>query len=153
MQKSTQILVIGGGPAGSTAATLLAQAGFGVTLIEREVFPRYHIGESLLPSCLEILDLLGVRDKVESHGFQQKHGGYFAWGTEEWDLVFAKLRHPYSFQVVRSEFDHLLLKHAKSQGVKVFEGTEIRSLVFDGDRPRSAAWSQVVGGSDTGELS
>ncbi|HLQ28677.1 MAG TPA: NAD(P)/FAD-dependent oxidoreductase [Ktedonobacteraceae bacterium] len=156
MQKSTQILVIGGGPAGSTAATLLAQAGFGVTLIEREVFPRYHIGESLLPSCLEILDLLGVRDKVEAHGFQQKHGGYFAWGTEEWDLVFAKLRHPYSFQVVRSEFDHLLLEHAKSQGVHVHEGVEIRQVTFDGERPCRASWAQVaqVGdSSQSGEIS
>ncbi len=156
MNTSTQVLVIGGGPAGSTSAALLAREGFDVTLIERDVFPRYHIGESLLPSCLEVLDLLGAREKVESYGFQQKHGGYFAWGTEEWDLVFAKLRHPYSFQVVRSEFDHLLLKHAKSQGVKVFEGTEIRSLTFDGERPRSAIWSRVDGqkngNKETGEI-
>src|SRR5437764_9692949 len=100
MHTHTQILVIGGGPAGSTAATLLVREGFEVTLIEREVFPRYHIGESLLPSCLEVLDLLGVRDKVEAHGFQRKGGGYFEWGNEEWELDFSKLRHKYSFQVV-----------------------------------------------------
>ena len=153
MNRSTQVLVIGGGPAGSTAATFLAQEGFDVTLVERDVFPRYHIGESLLPSCLEILELTGAREKIEAYGFQRKGGGYFAWGKDAWVLDFAPLRYPYSFQVVRSQFDHLLLEHAKSQGVKVFEGTEIRSLSFDGDRPRSATWSQVVGGSDTGEIS
>jgi len=153
MNSSTQILVIGGGPAGSTAATLLAREGFDVTLVERDFFPRYHIGESLLPSCLEILELTGAREKIEAYGFQRKGGGYFAWGKDSWVLDFAPLRYPYSFQVVRSEFDHLLLEHAKSQGVKVFEGREIRSLAFDGERPRSAIWSQVVGGSDTGNIS
>src|SRR5215469_11409061 len=149
MNSSTQVLVIGGGPAGSTTATLLVREGFDVVLMERDISPRYHIGESLLPSCLEILDLIGAREKIESYGFQRKGGGYFSWGKDSWVLDFASLRHPYSFQVVRSEFDHLLLEHAKSQGVKVFEGTAIRSLSFDGDRPRSALWSQ--NGGDTGE--
>src|SRR5438876_10395861 len=74
MNSSTQILVIGGGPAGSTTATFLAREGFDVTLVEKEVFPRYHIGESLLPSCLEILDLIGGREKIEAYGFQRKGG-------------------------------------------------------------------------------
>jgi flavin-dependent dehydrogenase len=158
LNKSTQVLVIGGGPAGSTAATFLAREGFDVTLVERDVFPRYHIGESLLPSCLEILELTGAREKIEAYGFQRKGGGYFAWGKDAWVLDFAPLRYPYSFQVVRSQFDQLLLEHAKSQGVKVFEGTEVRSLSFDGDRPRSATWSvaprfiEGVGGSETGEI-
>jgi len=152
MNTSTQVLVIGGGPAGSTTATLLAREGFDVTLIEKEVFPRYHVGESLLPSCLEILDLIGAREKIEKYGFQRKDGGFFAWGKDSWELNFAKLRHPYSFQVVRSEFDHLLLEHSKSQGVKVHEGIEIRSVSFDGDRPRSVTWAEVGGEKKTGEI-
>lgn len=152
MNGSTQVLVVGGGPAGSTVATMLVREGFDVTLVERDVFPRYHIGESLLPSCLEILDLIGAREKIEAYGFQRKEGGYFSWGRDSWVLEFERLHHPYSFQVVRAEFDHLLLEHAKSQGVKVFEGTAIRSLSFDGERPRSAQWEQVVGGSESGEI-
>lgn len=74
LPNSTRILVIGGGLAESTAATLLARKGFDVTLIEREVFPRYHIGESLLPSEEDIFDLLGIREKVKTYGFQRKPG-------------------------------------------------------------------------------
>jgi flavin-dependent dehydrogenase len=153
MNSATQILVIGGGPAGSTTATLLAREGFDVTLIEKEIFPRYHIGESLLPSCLEIFDLIGVREKIEAHGFVRKDGGYFDWGDDSWVLNFEKLHHPYGFQVVRSEFDHLLLEHAKSQGVEVYEGTEILGITFDGDRPKSATWQEVADSNNAGEIS
>lgn len=140
---STQILVIGGGPAGSTAATFLARAGFEVTLLEAARFPRYHIGESLLPSILQIMDLLGAREKMEQQGFQRKNGAYLMWGNESWPLNFGELsgNHVYAFQVVRSEFDSFLLEHAKSQGVNVFEGVEVRKILFDGERPRGATWS------------
>jgi flavin-dependent dehydrogenase len=154
MAKDTQILVIGGGPAGSTAATLLARQGFHVTLLESALFPRYHIGESILPSALPILDLLGAREKIENHGFVKKFGAYFEWGPENWDLNFDHLsgssRH--SFQVIRSEFDQLMLEHAKSQGVQVREGVRVTSLDFEGERPVRAHWALSTDRSETGTL-
>jgi flavin-dependent dehydrogenase len=140
--EKTQVLVVGGGPAGATAAGLLARAGFSVTLLEQSKFPRYHIGESLLPTILPIMDLLGVREKLENFGFQRKHGAYLEWGTETWALDFGELsgKYTHAFQVKRDEFDLMLLEHAREMGVNVFENVEVRSLEFEGERPVCAAW-------------
>jgi flavin-dependent dehydrogenase len=155
MSEHTRVLVIGGGPGGSTTAALLAQQGIEVTLLERAVFPRYHIGESILPSVLPILDLLGARDKVEKHGFVRKDGAYFEWGPENWDLNFDHLTGTsrYSYQVIRSEFDHLLLRHAASSGVNVREGIKVTEILFDGDRPTSVRWAATDDRTTTGEIS
>src|SRR5690349_13480732 len=76
------VIVIGGGPAGSSAAGLLAKKGVSVLLLEREKFPRYHIGESLITGCIEVLEELGVRDRVEALGFVKKYGGSLVWGKD-----------------------------------------------------------------------
>lgn len=133
-----QVLVVGGGPAGATTATLLARAGIDAVLAERDHFPRYHVGESLLPSALTFLDLMGAREKVEAFGFQRKPGAHIEWGRQQWDLYFGELsgNNSYSFQVVRSDFDQCLLDHAHDQGATVFQGVEVRKLIFDDVEPR-----------------
>ncbi|MEW2380544.1 NAD(P)/FAD-dependent oxidoreductase [Micromonospora sp. NPDC047707] len=154
MRESTQILVIGGGPAGSTTAGLLAQEGFQVTLLERDRFPRYHIGESILPSCRPIFEKLGVWEKIEAHGFQPKGGAYFAWGPEEWEVRFTDqgADNTNAFQVVRSEFDQLLLDHARTLGVEVVEGITVRDIEFDGDRAVAARWQETKNADQGGRI-
>lgn len=138
-----RVLIIGGGPAGSTAAGLLAKRGVDVVVLERARFPRYHIGESLLPSVLPVLDLLGVREKIDAFGFTKKHGGFMQWGGEEWSVEFDILSEDrnYSYQVKRADFDNLMLEHAESLGAKVFQETAVEAVEFEGERPVRVRWS------------
>jgi len=132
------VVVIGGGPAGSTAATLLARAGRRVTLFERERFPREHVGESLLPATLAVLESIGSLDAVAREGFTVKHGATMCWGRdgEPWSWYFRETnkRFPHSYQVWRPRFDEILLDHSRASGTEVHQGIGVKDIVFDGDR-------------------
>ncbi|MBI2157653.1 MAG: tryptophan 7-halogenase [Candidatus Rokubacteria bacterium] len=131
------VVVVGGGPGGASAATFLARAGRRVLLFEREPFPRFHVGESLLPATLPILERLGVRATLAERGFQVKYGATFhdqESGLERTFYFLAGKPWPsYSYQVPRAEFDALLLEHAKKQGVDVRQPAAVEAFAVDAD--------------------
>ncbi|HEY6071268.1 MAG TPA: NAD(P)/FAD-dependent oxidoreductase, partial [Chthoniobacterales bacterium] len=132
------VAIIGGGPAGSTAATLLAKAGRRVIVFEREKFPRFHIGESLLPFSMGTFDRLGVREKLDAT-FMPKYGGEItaACGTKGAKFYFKdgfRSQRDRAYQVTRSEFDKLLLDHSRDNGAEVREETAVTKLEFANDR-------------------
>jgi FAD-dependent halogenase len=136
-------IVVGGGPGGSTAATLLARAGARVLLVEKEKFPRYQIGESLLPATVHgVCRLLGVSDDLHAAGFIKKRGGTFRWGKHPtpWTFDFGSaqvnqaLEFNFAYQVERARFDELLLNNARRQGVQVREETTVTDVIQDGGR-------------------
>jgi flavine halogenase len=146
----TSVLVAGGGPAGSMTAMLLAREGFDVAVCEKEQFPRYHIGESLLTSAIPLLEFAGVLERIEQHGFVKKYGGFFRIKRDQpaGYIDFTKLsRYRHSFQVLRSEFDAILLDHARTCGASVREQTAVSSVEFEDDRPVAAVTRNPDGSS------
>jgi flavin-dependent dehydrogenase len=128
------ILIIGGGPAGSTAAILLAEKGYRVVVLEKARHPRFHIGESLLPANLPLLERLGVADKVRAIGME-KWGAEFIshWDGRGQEFLFANAWDkslPMAYQVRRSAFDEILVRRAAAQGADVVEGCRARDVEF-----------------------
>jgi len=133
------VIVIGGGPAGSTVSTLVAEQGHRVILFERDHFPRFHIGESLIPETYWVLKRLGMLDKMKQSPFVKKHSVQFVGQSGRLSEPFYFLDHkPHecsqTWQVLRSEFDKMLLDNAREHGVDVHEGARVLEVLFDGPR-------------------
>ncbi|KAJ7789571.1 hypothetical protein B0H14DRAFT_3115738 [Mycena olivaceomarginata] len=144
----SKVLVVGGGPGGSYTAAALAREGIDVVLLEASKFPRYHIGESMLPSLRHFLRFIDAERKVEEHGFQKKPGAaiLFNQWKQEGYTKFGENNH--SWNVVRSELDEILLRHAEECGAKVYEEHKVTELVFaegSNHRPISARFTTRSG--------
>lgn len=134
------VAVIGGGPAGTSAAILLAKAGKRVVLFERSRFPRFQIGESLLPAGWEIWRRLGITEKIENEGFTVKQGINFGMFNQKPDVLLLTAEYPdyferpYTYHVERARFDAILLEHAEECGVDVRREWSVADVLFEGDQ-------------------
>lgn len=131
------VLVVGGGPAGATISALLAERGRDVVMMEKAHHPRFHIGESLLPANVQLLDKLGVREQVERIGMPKWGVEFVSPDHEERSFVeFADAwdkSMPYAWQVRRSDFDEILFRNAAAKGARTLEGYRVRDVAFDAD--------------------
>ena len=157
MAEEADVVVVGGGPGGSTLATLVAMRGHHVVLLEKEKFPRYQIGESLLPSTVHgICRLTGVADELAKAGFTKKRGGTFRWGASPNPWTFAFSISPkmtgetsHAYQVERSKFDQILLDHARHTGVDVREQHTVSDVIDDDGRIRGVSYTDAEGTART----
>ena len=148
-RQNYDIIVIGGGPAGSTVATLVAEQEHRVLLLEREVEPKFKIGESLIPATYWTFKRLGMLEKLRASHFPQKYSVQFYSRTGQASSPFYFFQtNPHesavTWQVLRSEFDEMLLDNAKEKGVEVQRGIRVREVLFEGDTPTDV----VVQGAD-----
>jgi len=137
--QNPDVLVVGGGPGGTTVSTLIAQQGYRVQLFEREHFPRFHIGESLIPETYWVLERLKMLPKMRGSHFIEKFSVQFVSASGRTSAPFdfwEHKPHPCSqtWQVRRSEFDQMMLNNAREQGVDVHEGVRVLDILFEGDR-------------------
>ena len=140
LPERVDVIVVGGGPAGASAAAILAENGLSTLVLERDRFPRYHVGESLLPALWELSDRLGVTAQVEAAGFVVKQGIRFARRDDPDDVVLLSAEYPeyfpraYTYHVDRARFDALLLDNARAKGADVREGWMVSDVQMEGGR-------------------
>lgn len=140
MNERFDVVVIGGGPGGSSTAAMLAPRGLRVLVLERERFPRFHIGESLLPGIWDLWEKLGLIEDIEAAGFPPKQGIMFGMFNAPEDVKLLTAEYPdlfvrpYSFHVDRARFDQIMLNNARKRGAEVREEWTVREVLFEGDR-------------------
>ncbi|MFC0309038.1 NAD(P)/FAD-dependent oxidoreductase [Gallibacterium trehalosifermentans] len=134
MVEQRKVVVIGAGPSGAIAATLLKRKGYDVVVLEKQQFPRFSIGESLLPHCLDFIEEAGMLEAVEAQGYQIKNGAAFGLADEytvfDFGKQFTANSKPYAYEVKRAEFDQLLADCALEQGIEIRYQHEITEVVF-----------------------
>ncbi|HEV8261894.1 MAG TPA: NAD(P)/FAD-dependent oxidoreductase, partial [Burkholderiales bacterium] len=132
--KSCDVVVVGGGPAGSSAASFLARDGYDVVLLEKERHPRFTVGESLLPHVWRFFDMLGVTPAIEREGFVAKQGGTVVWDGRIRQISFAAFgfRRP-GLHTERDRLDFLLLEHSRKVGARVYENVVVREVLLSGE--------------------
>lgn len=153
LESSTDVAVVGGGPAGSTVSTLLAQRGVKVRLFERDRFPRFHIGESLIPETYWVFKKLNMLEKMKKSAFVKKYSVQFVNAAGKMSAPFYfhdNKDHECSqtWQVIRSEFDTMMLDNAREHGVQVHQPARVLETLFDGERAVGVRVKHEDGGEE-----
>jgi len=138
------VVVIGGGPAGATLAALLAKKNRNVLILERERFPRYHIGESLIPGFMRAMEELGMIERLEARGFEKKAGGTLLWGSGKipWGFQFIEgTPYKHAYHVRRADLDSMLLDRARELGAHVLEEAAVKDVIEENGRVAGVTYS------------